>query len=139
MDEQVADTNLYPGVLDCYHLTSFRKLLFLSDHMSGVPTAWALAQFLSQDDLPLPFPECAINGISAKLYIYRCLAHVTWFQEKNLPMLKFWVPSFHLECASSVYTGPRKRRNQFAYSQEMCLWKTDSAGGRRWAVCPSWS
>lgn len=55
-------------------------------------------------------------------------------QKQNLSMLKFWVPSFQLECTSSARTAAEKRRNQFAHSHEPRLWKTDSAGERRWAV-----
>lgn len=61
-------------------------------------------------------------------------------KKKKLSMFKFWVPRFQPECASSVYTGPRKRRNQFAHSHEVCLWKMDSVGREEMGcVCPSWS
>lgn len=137
VDEQVAGANLYPGVLDCPHLPSFRKLLvFYQIPRAVCPEHGHHWLSFSAKIIYLHFSQNVLSVAFLPNFIYSCLVRVTWFQEKkkknkkNLSMLKFWVPSFQLECTSSVRPAAEKRRNQFAHSHEPHLWKTDSAGGR---------
>lgn len=120
VDEQVAGANLYPGVLDCHHLPSFRKLLFFYQIPRAVCPRCGHRLSFSAKITYLHLSQNVLSVAFLPNVIYSCLVHVTWFQEKkqkqNLSMLKFWVPSFQLECTSSAHTAAEKRRNQFAHS-----------------------
>lgn len=99
VDEQVAGANLYPGVLDCHHLPSFRKLLFFYQIPRAVCPQRGHRLSFSAKIIYLHLSQNVLSVAFLPNFIYSCLVHVTWFQEKKKTKTK----SFHVEILGSQF------------------------------------